>query len=42
MSSRATSLKARIRNLAKDKKISAQALLQSYMFASFEENSFLN
>jgi predicted nucleotidyltransferase component of viral defense system len=35
MSSKAMSLKARIRNVAKEKNISAQALLQNYMFECF-------
>jgi predicted nucleotidyltransferase component of viral defense system len=35
MSGTAMSLKARIRNLAKSKKVSAQVLLQNYMFESF-------
>jgi hypothetical protein len=35
MSSKAMSLKARIRNLAKEKNVTAQALLQSYMFERF-------
>jgi hypothetical protein len=35
MSSKAISLKARIRNLAKQKNIEAQVLLQNYMFECF-------
>lgn len=35
MSSKAMSLKARIRNLAKQNNITAQVLLQNYMFESF-------
>jgi predicted nucleotidyltransferase component of viral defense system len=35
MSSKAMSLKARIRNLAKEKNVAAQVLLQNYMFESF-------
>ncbi|MDR2672065.1 MAG: nucleotidyl transferase AbiEii/AbiGii toxin family protein [Coriobacteriales bacterium] len=35
MSSNAMSLKARIRNLAKEKNVTAQVLLQNYMFESF-------
>jgi hypothetical protein len=35
MSSKAMSLKARIRNASKEKNISAQALLQNYMFENF-------
>jgi predicted nucleotidyltransferase component of viral defense system len=35
MSGKAMSLKARIRNLAKEKNVSPQALLQNYMFESF-------
>ncbi len=37
MSSTATSLKAKIRNIAKNKKISAQVVLQNYMFERFLE-----
>ncbi len=35
MSSRAISLKAKIRNLAKQKDMSAQVVLQNYMFERF-------
>ena len=35
MSGGAISLKARIRNLAKEKNVAAQVLLQNYMFESF-------
>lgn len=35
MSSKAMSLKARIRNYAKDKHITAQVVLQNYMFERF-------
>ncbi len=37
MSSRAMSLKAKIRNLAKQKDMSAQVVLQNYMFERFLE-----
>lgn len=37
MSRKAMSLKAKIRNLAKEKDISAQAILQNYMFERFLE-----
>ena len=37
MSGKAMSLKAKIRNLAKKKNISAQVLLQNYMFERFIE-----
>jgi predicted nucleotidyltransferase component of viral defense system len=37
MSSKAMSLKAKIRNLAKEKKVSAQVILQNYMFECFLE-----
>lgn len=35
MSSKAMSLKARIRNYAKDNRIAAQVVLQNYMFECF-------
>ena len=35
MSSKAMSLKARIKNYAKDKHIAAQVVLQNYMFERF-------
>lgn len=37
MSRKAMSLKAKIRNLAKEKDISAQVILQNYMFERFLE-----
>lgn len=37
MSRKAMSLKAKIRNLAKEKNISAQVILQNYMFERFLE-----
>ena len=35
MSAKATSLKAKIRNLAKEKNLPAQVILQNYMFERF-------
>lgn len=37
MSRKAMSLKAKIRNLAKEKDMSAQVILQNYMFERFLE-----
>jgi hypothetical protein len=37
MSRKAMSLKAKVRNLAKEKDISAQVILQNYMFERFLE-----
>lgn len=37
MSSKAMSLKAKIKNLAKNKDMSAQVVLQNYMFERFLE-----
>ena len=37
MSGNAMSLKARIRNLSKEKNVSAQVILQNYMFERFLE-----
>ena len=37
MSSKAMSLKARIRNIAKSKGVAAQVVLQNYMFERFLE-----
>jgi predicted nucleotidyltransferase component of viral defense system len=42
MSAKGMSLKARIRNMAKDKNISAQALLQNYIFEHFLERLSLS
>lgn len=42
MSSKATSLKAKIRNLAKDKGVAAQVILQNYMFERFLERVSLS
>jgi len=42
MSSKAMSLKAKIRNLAKDKGIAAQVILQNYMFERFLERVSLS
>jgi hypothetical protein len=38
MSGSAMSLKAKIRNLAKEKDMSAQAVLQNYMFERFSKS----
>ena len=42
MSSKATSLKARIRNLAKEKNVAAQVVMQNYMFERFLERISLS
>ena len=42
MSGEAMSLKSRIRNLAKDKSVSAQVILQNYMFERLLERISLS